>query len=38
LSSTGFAALVHGLREARCYELTYSDLESAANAVCALDA
>ncbi|MDQ3139111.1 MAG: hypothetical protein M3Q15_00080 [Pseudomonadota bacterium] len=34
LSSSGFTALVEGLREARCCRLTYSDLMEAAEAVC----
>lgn len=33
LSSSGFTALVEGLREARCCRLTYSDLIEAADAV-----
>jgi hypothetical protein len=36
LSSSGFTSLVGGLREARCYRLTYSDLLEAADAVCSL--
>ena len=38
LSAKGFLGLVDGLRGARCYQLTYSDLAEAAHAVCSLDA
>jgi len=34
LSMSGFTALVDGLRDARCCQLTYSDLIEAADAVC----
>lgn len=36
LSSRGFSSLVEGLREARCYRLTYNDLLEAADAVFSL--
>ena len=34
LGASGFTALIHGLRDARCYRLTYSELTEAAAAVC----